>query len=255
VKTLGIIGGTGPESTVEYYQRLIAAYRSRDTRGRPPSLLINSVDNTKLLEWFAAKQYDALVDYLAAEIERLARGGADFALIAANTPHLVFDQLQQRVRIPLLSIVEATSDAAVAANLRRLALFGTRFTMRAPMYPDAFARRNLEIVVPTADEQTFIDAKYFSELFIGVILDDTRAALLEIVAAMKQRDGVDGLILGGTELSLILREPSPLACPCSTPRRSTSTRRSICCCATTEAIRSSRRGEGSFALASTRGTH
>jgi aspartate racemase len=85
--------------------------------------------------------------------------------------------------------------------------------MAAPMYPEAFARRNLEIVVPNAEEQTFIDAKYFSELFIGVILDDTRAALLEIVATMKQRDGVDGLILGGTELSLILREPRAAGLP------------------------------------------
>jgi aspartate racemase len=182
-------------------------------RGRPPSLIINSVDNTKLLEEFAAKQYDAVVDYLAAEIERLARAGADFALIAANTPHLVFNELQQRVRLPLLSIVEATADAAVGSGLRRLALFGTRFTMAAPMYPEAFSRRNLEIVVPKAEEQTFIDAKYFSELFIGVILDDTRTALLEIANVMKQRDGVDGLILGGTELSLILREPRAAGLP------------------------------------------
>jgi aspartate racemase len=113
----------------------------------------------------------------------------------------------------LLSIVEATADAAVGSGLRRLALFGTRFTMAAPMYPEAFSRRNLEIVVPKAEEQTFIDAKYFSELFIGVILDDTRTALLEIANVMKQRDGVDGLILGGTELSLILREPRAAGLP------------------------------------------
>jgi aspartate racemase len=85
--------------------------------------------------------------------------------------------------------------------------------MQAPMFPDAFARRDLEIVVPNPEEQTFIDTKYFSELFIGVILDETRDALLEIVAAMKQRNGIDGLILGGTELSLILREPRAAGLP------------------------------------------
>lgn len=213
MKTLGIIGGTGPESTVEYYQRLIAGFRTRHPERRPPSLLINSVDNRRLVDWFTANELPPIVDYLVAEIERLERGGADFALIAANTPHLVFDDVQQRTRIPLLSIVEATADAAAAGGLQRLALFGTRFTMRSPMFSDAFARRGLQIVVPNESEQTFIHEKYMGELFIGDIRDETRAALLEIVATMKQRDAVDGLILGGTELSLILREPTAAGLP------------------------------------------
>ena len=213
VKTLGMIGGTGPESTVEYYQRLMAAHRARHADGRAPSLIINSVDNRKLVDWFSANQLPAVVDYLAREIDRLDSAGADFALIAANTPHLVFGELEQRVRLPLLSIVEATADAATAAGLRRLALFGTRFTMRAPMFPDAFARRGLAIVAPNADEQGFIDPKYFDELFVGVIKEETRDALLAIVETMKQRDGIDGLILGGTELSLILREPTAAGLP------------------------------------------
>ena len=208
-----MIGGTGPESTIEYYRRLIAGYRARNAEGRPPSMVINSVDNKKLVDWFTANERAPVVDYLTEEIERLARAGADFALIAANTPHLVFDEVQQRVRIPLLSIVEATADAAAVAGLRRLALFGTRFTMLAPLFPEAFTRRAMAIVVPNEEEQTFIHAKYMGELFVGTILDETRAALLEIVEAMKQRDGVDGLILGGTELSLILREPTAAGLP------------------------------------------
>jgi aspartate racemase len=208
VKTLGIIGGTGPESTVEYYQRLIAGYKRRHQQGRPPSLIINSVDNTQLVEWFTANELGRVVDYLAKEIDRLACAGADLALIAANTPHLVFDELRPRVRLPLLSIVEVTADAAAAAGLQRLALFGTRFTMRAPLYPEVFARRGLTIVVPSRDEQAFIDAKYFGELFVGTIRDETRVALTRIVEQMKQRDAIDGLILGGTELSLIFRDPT-----------------------------------------------
>lgn len=206
MKTLGIIGGTGPESTVEYYQRLVAAHRRRDSSGRPPSLIINSVDNTRLIDAFTANDLGRAADYLAPEIERLVRAGADFALIAANTPHLIFDELQRRSAIPLLSIVEAAADAAAHADLHRLALFGTRFTMQSPMFADAFARRGLTIVVPNADEQAFIHEKYMGELFYGTINAETRAALLEIVAKMKTRDAVDGLILGGTELSLIIRE-------------------------------------------------
>lgn len=213
MKTLGIVGGTGPESTVEYYRRLIEGYHARNPEGGAPSLLINSVNNKKLIDWFTANEFERVVDFLAPEIERLARAGADIALIAAITPHLVFDELQQRARIPLLSIVEATCDAASASGLRRLALFGTRFTMRAALFPETFSRRGMAIVVPNDEEQAFIHGKYMGELFVGTILNETRAALLEIVEAMKRRDRVDSLILGGTELSLTFREPTAAGLP------------------------------------------
>ncbi len=213
MKMLGILGGTGPESTVEYYRRLIAVYRARDPEGRAPALLLNSIDNKKVIDWFTADELVPLTDFLVDEIERLARAGADFALIAANTPHLVFDAVQKRSRIPMLSIVEATAGAAKRAGLQRLALFGTRFTMQAPLYPETFVRHGLAIAVPTAEEQEFIHEKYMSELFYGTIREETHARLVAIAAAMQQRDGVDGLILGGTELSLILREPTAAGLP------------------------------------------
>ena len=213
VKILGMIGGTGPESTVEYYRRLISTYHARVSESGAPPIIINSVDNKNLVKWFTAGELARVIDFLAAEIERLARAGADFALIAAVTPHLGFDKLQQRASIPLLSIVEATADAATKAGVRRLALFGTRFTMHAALFPEAFARRGLTIVVPNEKEQEFIHGKYMGELFLGAILDETRAGLVDIVETMKQRDNVDGLILGGTELSLILREPTAAGLP------------------------------------------
>jgi aspartate racemase len=208
-----MIGGTGPESTVEYYRRLIAAYHARVSESGAPPIIINSVDNKNLVKWFTAHDLGPVINFLAAEIERLAHAGADFGLIAAVTPHLAFKELQQRARIPLLSIVEATADAAAAARLWRLALFGTRFTMQASLFPEAFARRGMAIVVPNEKEREFIHEKYMGELFVGAILDKTRAALVDIVEAMKQRDNVDGLILGGTELSLILREPTAAGLP------------------------------------------
>ena len=213
MKILGMIGGTGPESTVEYYRRLIATYHARVSENGAPPIIINSVDNKNLVKWFTAGELALVIDFLGTEIERLARAGADFGLIAAVTPHLVFDELQQQASIPLLSIVEATADAAKKAGLRRLALFGTRFTMRAALFPEAFARRGMIIVVPNEKEQEFIHKKYMDELFVGAILDETRAALVDIVETMKQRDNVDGLILGGTELSLILREPIAAGLP------------------------------------------
>ena len=208
-----MIGGTGPESTVEYYQRLITGYQRRVAKDHVPPMIINSVNYRKLVDWFTAGELDAVTDFLVSEVGRLERAGADFGLIAANTPHLVFDELQRRVRIPLLSIIEATADAAAAGKVRRPALFGTRFTMQSALFPDAFARRGITIIVPDEEEQKFIHQKYMGELVDGIILDETRTALMDIVETMKQRNNVDALILGGTELSLILREPTAANVP------------------------------------------
>jgi aspartate racemase len=213
MKTLGIIGGTGPETTVEYYRRLISAYRERSPEGHAPSLLINSIDSKKLVDLVTANELTQMADYLVEEVARLARAGAGLALIAANTPHLVFDEVQSRSPIPMLSIVTATRDAAAAAGYRRLALFGTRFTMQAAFFPQIFMARQIAIIMPNEAEQSYIHDKYMSELFAGVILPQTRERLLEIVQAMKERDGVEGLILGGTELSLILREATAAGLP------------------------------------------
>ena len=213
MKILGIIGGIGPETTVQYYRRLIAACQERSPERRAPSLLINSIESNKLVDLVTANRLPKMADYLAEEVERLARGGAGLALIAANTPHLVFDAVQSRVSIPMLSIVTAARDAAHAAGLRRLALFGTRFTMQAAFFPEIFGSRQIAIVVPNEEEQAYIHEKYMNELFVNIVRPETRTRLLEIAQAMKEREHVDGLILGGTELSLILREPTAAGLP------------------------------------------
>jgi aspartate racemase len=219
MKTVGIIGGIGPESTIEYYRLIIAAYRERESgagsapldaqdpsAANYPSIIINSVDLTKLIGWITTNEIAAFTDSLAAEIERLARAGADFGVLASNTPHLVFDELRRRSPIPLLSIVESTCDVARARGMTRVGLFGTSFTMGGSFYPEVFSRAGLTIVVPTPDDQTFIHEKYMKELLNNLFLPETHTRLLEIVDRMKARDQIEGLILGGTELPLILRD-------------------------------------------------
>ncbi len=219
MKTVGIIGGIGPESTIEYYRLIIAAYRARQSAtGVPvdnpaqdprapgyPSIIINSIDLNQLIAWMNANELDNAAEYLVHEIERLARAGADFGTLAANTPHLVFDELRRRSPIPLISIVESTCDAARTLGLKRVGLFGTSFTMRARFYPEVFSGAGLTIVFPTEDEQAYIHEKYMKELLNNLFLPETRDRLLEIVDRMKARDDIEGLILGGTELPLILR--------------------------------------------------
>jgi aspartate racemase len=205
MKTLGIIGGIGPESTIEYYRAVIGAYRDRRKDGEYPSIIINSISVKTLLDLMNKNDLRAVSDLLVAEVERLARAGADFALFASNTPHVVFDHVQQRSPIPLVSIVQATCDVVKALAAKTVGLFGTRFTMQARFYPEVFAREGIKVVVPAPHEQDFIHEKYMVELLNNIIRPDTRDRLLEIVETMKQRDGIEALILGGTELPLILR--------------------------------------------------
>lgn len=206
MKTLGIIGGLGPESTIEYYRFLLAAYRERRPDGSSPSVIINSLDVQYGIALLDANRLAELEDYLVAGVDRLARAGCDFALMAANSPHIVFDPVQRRSPIPLISIVEAACDAAQRLGLTRLALLGTGFTIKGRFYPGVFARAGVELVVPGQEEQAFIHDKYINELLENIFLPATRDGLLAIVEEMKQRDRIQGVILAGTELPLILRE-------------------------------------------------
>ena len=206
MKTLGIIGGIGPESTVDYYQTIIEVFRRRKPEAGYPPFIINSIDLDKLRNFVEAADLRGLSGYLLEELRKLQQAGVDFALLAANTPHLVFDDLKRVSPLPLLSIVEATRDAARARGMKRLALFGTRFTMQARFYPDVFSREGIEIVAPNLPDQDYIHDKYMNELVNGVFLPETRAGLLAVVDRVKETSGIDGVILGGTELPLILRE-------------------------------------------------
>lgn len=204
MKTLGLIGGTGPESTIEYYRLLIAQYREKADGASPP-LIINSVDLKRLLAWMTANELDKITDYLVEEVEKLRRAGADFGALTANTPHIVFDELQRRSTLPLISIVEAARDRVQALGLKSVALFGTRYTMQAPFYPAVFSRTNVALVTPTDEEQTYIHEIYLGELLKDVFLPETRARVLRIADEMKARHGIEAVILGGTELPLLLR--------------------------------------------------
>jgi len=207
MKTLGIIGGLGPESTLDYYKRIIALYRERTGNRHYPEFMVVSVDLRKGLDFMDANDLSGMGDFLLEGIAKLARAGAEFGIISANTPHIVFDDVAPKSPIPLISIVEATRATAKAQNLKRLALFGTRYTMQADFYPKVFAREGVELVVPEMHDQDYIHEKYMNELVPGKFLPETRAGLLAIVDKMKTTNGIDGVVLAGTELPLILRDP------------------------------------------------
>jgi aspartate racemase len=208
MKLLGIIGGTGPETTVEYYRMLIAAFQSKITDGNYPHVLINSINLKTIVDLITAGELAKVTEFLLEEIQRLAAAKADFGLIAANTPHIVFDDLKARTPIPLISIVEATCDAVKDAGFKKVALLGTRFTMKGNFYRSVFEPNGISLLTPKDADQEFIHDRYMNELLKNRILPETHVKLLRIVEQMKETEKIEGVLLAGTELSLILKEES-----------------------------------------------
>ena len=206
MKTIGIIGGIAPASTAEYYRLIIASYREQKRDGSYPSIIINSINMTKMLDLIGAQKLAEVTDYLLGEIINLAKAGADFGIFASNTPHLVFDDIQSQSPIPLLSLVEATCQATQKLGLKKVGLFGTRFTMQAQFFPEVFSRQGIDIVAPDPVDQNYIHGIYMNELINGIYRVETQEELLAIIDRMKEKHEIQGLILGGTELPFILRE-------------------------------------------------
>ena len=202
MRSVGIVGGLGPESTIDYYRRLLAAWERHDPT-TAPSVVIDSLDVRRALR-LVEHDRPALVAYLLASLRRLAGAGVDFAAMTANTPHLVFDELAARSPVPLVSIVEACAAEARRLGLRRLALLGTRFTMEAPFYPEVLARRGIAVVTPEEADRAWLHERYVGQLLRGEFRDDTRQEVASLVARLRDEAGIDGVILGGTELPLLL---------------------------------------------------
>jgi aspartate racemase len=205
MKTIGIIGGIGPESTVDYYKRLIEAFRVEGSLAAP-EIIIYSIDLQEALELVSGEQWERLVYLLVQKIKALQRAGADVAVISANTAHIVFDQVQAKSPIPLLSIVTATREYAGRLALKRVGLLGTKFTMQSNFFASPFAACGIAVVVPSAEDQEYIHNKLMTEIELGIFTAETRAGLLAVVERMIASDRIDGVILGCTELPLILEK-------------------------------------------------
>jgi aspartate racemase len=206
VRTLGIIGGLGPESTIDYYRSILASVRERRPEARYQPILINSLDVDKVIAMLNAGHLEKLADYIAQGVEALVRAGADIGCIAANTPHLVFDQVQRKSQIPLISIVRATGERAKSLGLKKVGLLGTGFTMRASFYPDEFEGAGIDLLTPTEPERQLIHETYIGELLKNQFLPETRSRILRIAQRMKNEDRVEAIVLAGTELPLLLRD-------------------------------------------------
>jgi len=205
MRTLGIIGGLGPESTIDYYRSIIQGVRERRPKGGNPHLVINSLDVDEVIALLDMGRQEELADYIAQGVEALVRAGVEIGCIAANTPHLVFDEVERRSQIPLISIVRATVRHAQSLGLKKVGLLGTGFTMRARFYPEELQRADIALITPSEPERQLIHQKYIGELLKNQFLPETKAAILRVAQRMRSQEGVGAIVLAGTELPLLLR--------------------------------------------------
>ncbi len=202
MKKIGILGGMSYESTIKYYDLLLQKYYDENNDYNYPEILIYSLNFQKVIDYELGNDTLKYIDYLMSGINSLQNGGADFIVMAANSPHAVYDDLVQKAEVPILSIVEATAEKALEMGLNKLLLIGIKFTMQSSFYQRIFENSNMQVITPEDIEQDLIDQIIFDELVIGKFKNESKQKLLEIIHNYE----VDGVILGCTEIPLMLHK-------------------------------------------------
>lgn len=213
MKKLGLVGGMGPEATILYYHDIIYGVQARVGEAFFPSLTIESVDVFRVLELCRSGAYERLTEYLLDAIQDLAAAGSDFAALSANTPHIVFAQLEKLAPIPLVSIIDVTTQEVQRRGMKKVGLLGTAYTMDGVFFRQPFEEKGIVLVTPNEQEKRLVHAKIASELEHGIVKPGTLDALLAIVNRLVAEEQIEGLILGCTELSLLFQGVSiPVEC-------------------------------------------
>ncbi len=199
---IGILGGMSYESTIKYYHLLLERYYEKFNDFNYPEVLIFSVNFQKLIDYEIGGNREKYIEYLMSGINSLVKGGATFIVMAANSPHAVYNDLEKLSEVPILSIVKATAEKAMKEKMKSLLLLGIKFTMQNTFYQDYFKRICIEVITPSNEEQDVIDKIIFDELVIGFFKQGSKQKVIQIIKRYK----VDGVILGCTEIPLILTQ-------------------------------------------------
>jgi len=204
-KRIGILGGMSPESTTEYYEYITRTYTQRFGDYGYPEIIIYSVSFQPYVDWPNEERWDLVARGLGQAAQRLEAAGADFILIATNTMHLVFDEVQASVRVPMLSLLDAVGEAILARGIGTVGLLGTKFTMEKTFYQEALAQKGIAVLVPDAGDRVYVNDVIYTELVAGQIRDESRAGYVEVIERLAER-GAEGVILGCTEIPLLVSE-------------------------------------------------
>ena len=205
MKKIGLLGGMGPESTVDYYRGVV--YGLQAASGRDdwfPDVTIKSVNIYEMLALCSASPLDGLIDFLSSGVERLYGAGAEIAAMAANTPHIVFDQVEAQSSIPMISITEATAKAASVKGLTKVGILGTQFTIDHVLYDKPLRNYSIEPVYPSDDDVRVLNHIIVDELEHGRVTPTSKNTVVGIIHTMIDAQHIDGIVLGCTELPILI---------------------------------------------------
>jgi len=205
LKTIGLLGGMSWESSLEYYRMINRLVKDRLGGLHSAKCLMYSVDFEEIETLQSQGAWDEAGRILGDAAAGIEKGGADFLLICTNTMHRVAPAIQARITIPLLHIADPTGQAVLSQGIRRIGLLGTRFTMQEDFYTGKLHARGLDVVTPDSADMHTVDRVIFTELCLGQIKEDSRQQYLGIIDRL-ERDGAEGVILGCTEIGLLVRE-------------------------------------------------
>jgi aspartate racemase len=199
-RCLGLVGGLGVGATVHYYQELVKEHAAR---GAVPNIVMVHADMQRVLGDAGAGRTAQLAAYLAELISRMARAGAEIAVIPAVTPHICAPELVRSSPIPIVNLIDVIAKEIRARKLQRMAMFGTRFSLESRMFGQL---EGIDIVLPRPDEISFIHETYLAMANAQRATDQQYRDLRQLAFRLIERDGVEAIVLAGTDLSLVFNE-------------------------------------------------
>ena len=210
MKTIGMIGGTSWESTLEYYRIINETVREKKGNEHSARILMHSIDFIDVKNFIDKEDFQGLTSFMISLAVNLEKAGADCLLICANTIHMLADEVQNKISIPLIHIADATAAVIKEKKFRKVGLLGTNFTMEKEFYKGRMKdKHQIETIIPNEDDRNFIQHLIFDELFSGIKKPTSKQRLLNIIDDLSQR-GAEGIIMGCTELPLIVKQKDTL---------------------------------------------
>lgn len=204
MKKIGLVGGTGPESTLMYYKEINSRIDEMTGNKAMPDIAIESVNFRKAWNMVVAEDYEALADYLSEKINFLKKSGSEVISLTAVTMHIVFDLIQEKTGVSLISIPMAVCNEAKRRNYKKIGLLGTIFTMEQDYMKKDFEQAGIEVIVPNEENRRLVAKRILEELEVGIVNENTLKEFNEIIDNMKTEYGIEAVVLGCTELPLLL---------------------------------------------------
>lgn len=205
MKKIGLVGGIGPASTIEYYRELIRLYQSEIQQDRYPEIVIDSVNMTKHNQVIAQKNYDLLAEYIIESIENLKAAGAEMAAVTANTEHIVWNKICNRLPLPTVNVLDVVTEEIEKQQYKKILILGTEWTMESKLFETVILKAGGCPITPNDEDQKEIGKLIYPNLENGIVILEDKKRMLSIIEKYYKHFGIDAVLLGCTELPIMIQ--------------------------------------------------